>query len=391
MIDHAQALQDLIELLSISAGPGEELAVVEYLRRKLAALGVAESQMQTDAAHRQSEYGGSTGNLLVRFDPALDAPPGKRLLLAAHMDTVQMAKGAEPRVEGSAIGNAAAGKAFGGDDRTGCAVLLQAARRLVLCKGRHPPVTLAFTVQEELGLVGSRGLDINALGEPKPSLGFNFDTDSAGSVYNQVIGTERYRALVRGRAAHSGCNPEDGVSAAVVAACALADLYRNGWHGPIEKEGGSGTANAGVLRGGEATNLVVPQCEVWAEARAHDRAFRDRIVRTWKEAFLQAAQAVRNARGECAEVLFAPGPVYEPCSLAPESPVVRLALDTIRRCGLEPRLDRDNGGSDTNWLNAHGIPTVTLGCGQRHPHTTAEYVDLPDFYRACEVAAALVG
>ena len=42
--------------------------------------------------------------------------------------------------------------------------------------------------------------------------------------------------------------------------------------------------------------------------------------------------------------------------------------------------------SDANWLNAHGIPTVTLGCGQMNIHTTSEMLDLAAFRDACRVA-----
>ncbi len=38
---------------------------------------------------------------------------------------------------------------------------------------------------------------------------------------------------------------------------------------------------------------------------------------------------------------------------------------------------------------AHGIPTITIGGGQRYVHTAAEVVDLPTFHRACRLAEAL--
>jgi tripeptide aminopeptidase len=40
-------------------------------------------------------------------------------------------------------------------------------------------------------------------------------------------------------------------------------------------------------------------------------------------------------------------------------------------------------------MNVHGIPTVTLGCGQMEIHTTSEKLALEDYYRACEVALRL--
>ena len=40
-------------------------------------------------------------------------------------------------------------------------------------------------------------------------------------------------------------------------------------------------------------------------------------------------------------------------------------------------------------LTAHGLPTVTLGCGQQHIHTTGEVLHIPSFLQACEIALNL--
>ena len=208
--------------------------------------------------------------------------------------------------------NTAAGRALGADDRIGCAVLLQMAHCVSESPGRHRPVVLVFTVQEEFELVGARGLDVSLLGQPLPTMGFNIDSGSPNLVSNEVIGTERFRVVIEGRAAHSGYAPERRVSAALVAAHAVSELHLNGWHGRITKPEGSGMANAGVLQGGEATNVVIPSFSIWAEARSHDLAFRRRIVGVWKDTFTRAAAAVTDADGRPAKVLFSPGPVYEP-------------------------------------------------------------------------------
>jgi len=43
-------------------------------------------------------------------------------------------------------------------------------------------------------------------------------------------------------------------------------------------------------------------------------------------------------------------------------------------------------GAPRRMLVARGLPAVTLGCGQQHPHTTSEQLDLNEFRRACAVA-----
>lgn len=381
-------IHDLLALLAIPGPPGKEGDVAEHLRCVLIGLGVPVSAITNDDAPSQSEYGGTCGNLIVRLD---GHGRGPRRLFSAHMDTVPLAVGAAPTLDLDAglIRNAAPGKALGGDNRTGCACVLQVARTLLARDGDHPPATLVFFVQEEVGLVGARGLDVARLGMPMPTLGFNFDGYHADEFITAVTGTERFTIDISGIAAHSGMNPEDGVSAALIAADALAELARTGWHGAIAKPEGQGKANVGIVQGGSGTNVVMPALYLLAEARSHDAAFRKAIVGAWRDAFERSAAGRRNRAGAAGSVRFGPGPTYEAYALSDDAPVVQAALQAARRIGMTPRLLRDDGGNDANWIVAHGIPTLTVGCGQRNVHMPTEEIDLADFMRACEFAVAL--
>jgi tripeptide aminopeptidase len=48
-----------------------------------------------------------------------------------------------------------------------------------------------------------------------------------------------------------------------------------------------------------------------------------------------------------------------------------------------------NGGLDANWLTRHGLPTVTLGCGQAGIHTVEETLHIDSFLTACHIALRL--
>lgn len=386
----SHAIDDLLALLAIAGPPGKEAAVAEHLKRVLLEIGVPPGAIGHDDAHRQSEYGGECGNLIVRLD---GHGRGPRRLFSAHMDTVPTVVGARPRREGRMVVNDAAGKALGGDNRTGCAVVLQVARFLAGRHGDHAPTTLVFFVQEEVGLVGARGLDVAKLGDPRPTLGFNFDGEHAANFLTAVTGTERFTIDIAGIAAHSGLNPESGVSAAMIAADALARLDQDGWHGVIEKPAtggiaGRGSANVGILRGGAGSNVLMPELHILAEARSHDHAFRKTILAAWHDAFRAAAKRT-NAAGQTGSVRFGPGPIYEAYALDAAAPVVQTCLAAAAPLGMTPRLLSNNGGNDANWIVAHGIPTVTIGCGQRHVHMPAEAIDLDDFELACRLAVRL--
>ena len=80
-----------------------------------------------------------------------------------HMDTVPLCAGAKPKLQGKKIVHTAKW-GLGGDNRTGCAVLVTFAAELLKHKRDHPPLTLLFTVREESGLWGARHVKREDLG-----------------------------------------------------------------------------------------------------------------------------------------------------------------------------------------------------------------------------------
>jgi len=382
------AHSNLIKLMSISGPPGEEQAVATFLRQTLGEYGARPECIVSDFAHHQSEYGGQIGNLIVRLSGNEQQPTR---MFAAHMDTVPGAVGAAPRIDQAQhrIVNDAPGKALGGDNRSGCAILLELAR--VLCKsgGDHPPTVLVFFVQEEVGLVGARGLDVGMLGNERPVMCFNFDGAQVNEVETAVIGTRRFSIEIEGVASHAGMSPEEGISAGIIAANALVQLAREGWHGIIKTPDGEGTANLGVLHGGTGSNVVMPSVEILAETRSYDPKFRDFVADQWRRAFSDAAAAESNSQGTTGKVEFRPGPCYEAFSLSDDEPIVEFALRAAQNLGIKAECTASSGGCDANEIVAAGIPTVTLGLGQREVHTEREWLDLNDFDLACRLAIEL--
>ena len=57
--------------------------------------------------------------------------------------------------------------------------------------------------------------------------------------------------------------------------------------------------------------------------------------------------------------------------------------------GMQGEAAISNGGLDANWMSAHGLPTVTIGCGQRDAHTVDESLHVPSFLNACQVGLLL--
>ncbi|MEM7111731.1 MAG: M20/M25/M40 family metallo-hydrolase [Chloroflexota bacterium] len=381
------AIADLMALLPIAGPPAKEGQVAAFLEAQLQALGVASEQISYDRAQDQSEYGGEVGNMIVQINGRLPHP---RLMFSTHMDTVPDAVGCQPRLdrENGRIINDAPNTALGGDNRLGCAVLLNLVRELMKLDGEHPPITLVFFVQEEVGLVGARGLDVSLLGEPLPAICFNLDGGFVEEVVTAVIGSERFTIDIIGIPAHAGARPAAGVSAAMIAAMALAELQEGGWHGRVVQPDGVGTANVGTMNGGQGSNVVMPQMHILAEARSHDPAFRAKIIATWQAAFRKAAATLANRNGRYGSVSFGPGPTYEAFALDDDAPVVQRTVAAAKLCNIPIRLVSNDGGMDANQIVAHGIPAVTIAPGQRSVHTADEWIDLHDFERACQLIVA---
>ena len=147
--------------------------------------------------------------------------------------------------------------------------------------------------------------------------------------------------------------------------------------------------SVGVINAGSATNVVADSAALKAEARGHDPAFRNRIVKAIETAFAEAAKRIRSADGKTGKVIIEGRLDYEAFRLDDDEPCVVAACEAVRAIGLTPRLEVSNGGLDANWMAANGIPTVTLGCGQMEIHTTNERLDLDAFEAACTVALRL--
>nr|WP_246523578.1 M20/M25/M40 family metallo-hydrolase [Gemmata palustris] len=391
--DTAAAVQRLVRFLGINAITGHEAPIGKELVAALKEVGVPAKAISFDDAHTRIPEPTPIGNLIVKL-PGTGKKSAKPILFMTHMDTVPLCAGAKPKVVGKRVVNELEGTtALGGDNRTGCAVLVTLAAELIKQNLPHPPITMLFTVREESGLFGAKHLNPTDLGGPV--VGFNFDGRSAADVIIGAIGADRWTVDIRGKAAHAGVAPEKGISATMVLALAMAEVYEGGWFGKVVKDGREGTSNVGSVgtldgkSAGDATNVVTDFVHVKGESRSHDAKFVREITAAFKAAFTNAASKVKDHEGRTAKLKFTSRLDYVPFRLKSDAPVIKLAESAVRTLGREPNLRVTNGGLDANWMVKHGIPTVTFGAGQNEIHTVKEFVDLTEFESGCRVALAL--
>jgi tripeptide aminopeptidase len=382
--DLQRAVDLVLQLMQIPGKSCEEGAIADAVTARLLKAGAAPSMIQRDTALWRTPTPGQTGNLVLKL-PGTHRRP--RRMLSAHLDTVPICVGCQPVVEQRTVRSADPDTGVGADDRAGVATILTAAVEILERGLPHPPLTFCWFVQEEIGLHGSRCVDRRMLGNPK--LAFNWDGGPPEKLTVGATGGCRMEIEVTGLASHAGVAPEWGVSAITMASLAIADLQINGWHGLVKKGRKQGTSNVGVILGGDATNVVTDRVHLRAEARSHDAAFRQRIVQEMGKAFARAAKKVTNVAGATGNVTISTRVDYESFRLANDEPCVVVAGAVVRSIGLTPIRAVANGGLDANWTTRHGIPTVTLGCGQANPHTVSETLDLAGFENACRIALRL--
>lgn len=388
-LDVVAAEDHLMRFLSVEGVSGQEkkigLAVCDALKK----IGVPGSAIRFDDVNKRIPLPTETGNLIV------DIPgtrPGPRLLFSTHLDTVPLCAGAKPRREGDRIVSDGT-TALGGDARTGVAVLVVVAETLIKYRLPHPPITLLFTVREESGLHGAR--ELNPADLNSAFMCINVDGQMASDLIVGAVGQENWEVEITGRASHAGVAPEKGISATMVGAVALAEAKRNGWFGKVVKPDGRGTSNVGVFGGkdnkpaGDATNVVTDYASIRGEARSPESAFATMIAAGYKEAFAKAQSEVTDDLGDRAEVKFSQQASYPPFELGRDTPIVKRAKKALQMLDIEPVYVFSNGGLDANWLDKHGIPTITIGAGQAEIHTIKEYVNLKEYEKGCRLGVLM--
>jgi tripeptide aminopeptidase len=355
------------ELCRIESPSGRERGCAERVIAELRALGVA---VQEDDAGPRA--GSDCGNLLARI-PAEGAR--RSLLLCAHLDTVPLQAPIEPVLRDGGWENANDG-ILGADNKAAVVVMLALARHIRQA-GAPVDVELLFTVGEEVALAGARAFDASQL---RSDFGFVFDHASPiGEVVMDSPTHFRIEASFRGLAAHAGIRPEDGRSAILAAARAIASMR-------LGRLDDHTTVNAGTIAGGTAMNVIPERCSVVLEARALGDERAESVVAEIVDRLHEAA----NLPDCDCDIDVEVQRTFSGYRLAAGSPPVRVAEAALRACGHEPVRISSGGAADANALIAQGLTTVNLANGTERNHEPGERVSVLALEQMLDVALALL-
>ena len=360
MINRERLISEFIRLTGIDAESFQEAAIAAELTKRLRSLGLSVSR--DDA-----------GNLYAFLEGTARGEPR---LFAAHMDTVSPGKGKRAVLCPGGVIRSDGTTVLGADDVSGLVSVLEALTVIREEQRPHPPVEVLFTAAEEPYSRGCASLDFSRLRSKEA-----YVLDLTGPVGTAAVAAPSILSVdvtVRGRAAHAGFAPEEGVNALTIAARALASL-ETGRTAPDT------TVNFGLISGGIGKNIVPAEVSVRGEIRSLRH-----------EAALAQGETIRNRFRQEADALGGEAEVTVTEELRayriPEgAPAVVRFHRALEELGYGPaKLITTFGGSDNNRLAAQGISGIVISCAMENVHTTEEYTVISQLERSAELTLRLM-
>ncbi len=366
MINEKRLLDSFLRYVQIDSPTTFEKELAQELKKELEELGFS---TRIDDAGEKS--GSNTGNLIGCLNGGSE---GGSIIFSAHMDTVSPGRGVKPQIRDGAVYSDGT-TILGGDDKAGIAAIMEAIRVVVENDLPHSGIEVVFTIFEEGGLKGSANLDYSLLSSRKA-----FVLDSGGDpgrIITRGPAQNKITAVFKGKEAHAGVAPENGISAIQMAADAIASmkLLR------IDEET---TANIGSIEGGGATNIVPGHVTIQAEARSLNE---EKLIEQTRH-MTYSMEAAAKKYGGSVDIIVERA--YGAFRISDESPVVKAVEKAFHNLEITTELVGSGGGSDTNNFNSNGIEAVNIAIGERNAHTLEEHIFIEDIKTSAKLVLELI-
>ena len=316
-------------------------------------------------------FGSNAGNVYA----TLKGDESKEtILFSAHMDTVKPGNGVKPVIRDGVIYSDGT-TVLGGDDKSGIVSVIEAVRMAKEQGINHPTIEIAFTICEEVGLLGSKHLDYSRI-TAKKAVVLDSGGD-AGTILNAAPGQIKIDGYFVGKGAHAGVAPETGISAIQIAAEAVSNmrLLR------IDEET---TANVGTMSAEYATNIVPERVRFIAEARSRND---DKLA-------VQKAHMVKCIEDACAKFGGKwEGEVrdsYYAYSVDSSDSWMQEIIAACGRIDLPVNVKASGGGSDANNMNRNGIKALVLGTGMAKVHSVNEEITIANLENTTRLVLELM-
>ena len=277
---------------------------------------------------------------------------------------------------GSDIITASGTTLLGADDKSGIAVIMEAASYLT----KHPDILhgdikIVFTPDEEVGK-GTAKIDMEKLGA---KFGYTMDGGEAGSLEDETFSADSVSIIINGVSAHPGYAKGKLVNALKIAGNILQALPKNEWapevtdgkEGFVHPVGHTGIAEKASI------DFIVRDFDT-SRLKVHE----DRLQRLAQDVIDQYPGAtmefiVREQYRNMKQVL----------DDHPE--VVAYAAEAIRRAGLEVKTESIRGGTDGSRLSYMGLPCPNIFTGMQAIHSKLEWIGVKDMVKSAETIVHL--
>jgi glutamate carboxypeptidase len=358
----------LVEQESMSREAEATRRIAENLGEKLALIG------GTVELINDRRYGST---LLARFERFGNTPQKqeKQLLVVGHLDTVwplgtlatRPFKIEDDRAFGPGIFDMKAG-----------VMLATFAMRAIKEMGRatRRAVTLMMTCDEETGSVSSRVVIEDEARNAHAALVLE-PPIPGGTVKTSRKGVGEFELIIHGRPAHAGNDLQAGVSAITELAHQVLAINKLN-----DFELGT-TVNVGVARGGVLSNVVAAEARAFIDMRFRNVEDGQRIT----EAMLNLRPVLDGSRIEVCGGINRPPLVRTTASGELFEHARRLASEI----GLDLKEGSVGGGSDGNFIAAHGVPVLDgLGVDGAGAHAEHEHIIISDIPRRAALLTRLI-
>ena len=343
-------IDQFLDMIKIPSESGHEKEMIEYLEKEFQKLG---AKTQID----------NYGNLIAKID-AKGCEGREPILLSCHADTVKPGVGINPVIEDGVIKSDGT-TILGADDKAGIAEMIEAIRTAEV----YPPIEIAISRQEEIGLLGVKNMDYSLISAKK---GFLLDNDTLETI---VIGGPSYFAIdveVKGRAAHAGMEPEKGINAIFAASKAISHLKL----GRLDHET---TANVGVIKGGIIRNGVPDSSTFLAECRSLNHSKAEQLAKEMETIIRKHVEDVG------AEVKIKIDNLCKAVDIPEDSWTVKAAQQALRTVDIDAKTTFITGFTDASIYNNKGIEMAVVGIGARLEHSTEEHIYISDMEKAVKM------
>ena len=366
MVNRRRLLDSFSSLVSIDSVSLQERQMADYLKNALTDLGLT---VQEDDSWKT--FGGTAGNVYGFLPGALDLPA---LLFSAHMDTVTPGLGKKAIFQEDGRITSDGATILGADDASGIAAILEAIRVIKENGLPHRPIEVLFTASEEVHCHGTAAFDPSILQSKE-----TYVLDLGGHIGTAACSAPAicsFTATVKGRAAHAGVAPEQGIHAIRAAAAAISQMPL----GRVDEM----TINVGAITGGEATNIVPHTCVVEGEIRGFHQ---DTVLAKLAEiraCFQDAATDIG------ATVEWEQNASFNAYAMEETHPAVTRFCAACESLNLPISLIPTYGGSDLNNLYSLGLRGLVISTGMENAHNVTEYIHADDLERAANLTLALM-